>query len=201
MRKSNKLMRLIIILIIVGGIIWWWAYKRPKEAIKSQINSVIAGFDFNNPQSFYSVSEISEIGKEAIPILQEMINSDSISERWAAIISLPGILRDNEDLKDTIIPSLKQRIDDEDDTLKMLVGAQLVSFGEKEGIPVLISCLGSEEITHFGAPPELVKERSLLYLQNYTDFDGKTIQEWQQFWENNKNQFSWNENKEIFEVE
>jgi len=189
----------LTIFFVTAGAIFRSIHQKPVETIEERINSIIDGFDFNNPQSFYAVSEIPKMGKETLPYLREMINSESIYERWAAVLSLSALLRENPDLKNDILPSLKKVLEDKNDTLKMLAGAQLLFFGRKEGIPVLISLLNSDKITHIGTP-ELIKERSLLYLRHYIDFKGNTLQEWQKFWQDNEEMLFWNENNKIFEI-
>jgi len=197
------LVGLLTIVICVG--VWHIFIFQPEpeeeETVKDKIFSIIAGFDFTRPQTFSAVSEINELGVESVPILQELIKSNSLSDRWAAIILLPGFADHNPELRPTIIASLQETADDQNDTLRMLTGAQLLFLGEKQGIPVLISCLDSTEATHFGEPPELVKERSLFYLRYYVPFKGETVQAWQEWWETNEDRIVWNEEKEAFEIQ
>jgi hypothetical protein len=203
MFSLKKIILIIIVaLIIGGGTFVWWESKEPQteETIKDKIFSVIAGFDFTDPNSFHSVSGVSELGDKSVSILKDLIKSKNISERWAAVILLPQLLRDDKISREDVVPSLKETANDSDDTLKMLTGVQLASLGEKEGIKILISCLDSEQTTHFGEPPELVKDRSLIYLMHYTDFKGTTSQEWQTWWGNNNNFLSWNKKQNIFEI-
>ncbi|MBD3207854.1 MAG: hypothetical protein GF370_00140 [Candidatus Nealsonbacteria bacterium] len=207
MRKLKTLEIILIgffLLIVVFGI-WRVFLDQPEEekekTVKEQIFSIIAGFDFSDPQSFTTVSEIDSLGEQSVPVLQELLNSNSLSDRWAAIILLPRFAKNNEDLRPGVIEGLQKTVDDENDTLRMLTGAQLLSLGEKQGIPVLISCLDSTAATHFGEPPELVKDRSLFYLRHYAPFQGKTVQEWQAWWETNQERIAWNEEKEVFEIQ
>ncbi len=177
-------------------------YKIPQEEpIKDEIFSIISTIDLKDPKNFYSIPEIEKLGEKHISILQELIESKSVSERWAAVVLLPIVLRENKKAtNEIVIPALKKRIGEENDSLRMLVGAQLVSLGEKEGLKVLISCLDSERPTNFGQSLEFVKDRALVYLQYYTNYKGKTIKEWQKWWEENKDFLLWNKEKQIFEI-
>lgn len=200
--KTIEIILIILFILLLCFGAWNYFFQKPKEetTIKDQIFSIIAGFDFSDPESFTAVSEINDLGEESVPVLQELIKSESISNRWAAIILLPRFVENNPELKPTVVNSLQETVDDENDTLRMLTGAQLLSLGEKQGIPILMSCLSSTEATHFGEPPELVKERSLFYLQYYTKSERETEKGWQDWWEQRKEKLVWNEEKEIFEI-
>jgi hypothetical protein len=203
MLNFKKLILLIVVVFIMAsGIFILWESKEPKieGTVKDKIFSVIAEFNLSNPENFYSVAKIEEFGDNTLYILQDLIKSKSTPERWAAVVLLPKLLKNDENLRNDIISTLKETVDDKDDNLRMLTGIQLVFYGEKEGIPVLISCLDSEETTHFGQPPELIKESTLDYLRNYTNYNGETSEEWRAWWEKNKDYLSWNGNKELFEV-
>ncbi len=205
MFQKKVIFFIIFILIVLSVIFVWQKSQKPQieeESVRDQIFSVISDFDFNDPKSFYSISDIGDLGgEETLIVLQDLIKSKSVSERWAAIVLLPKILGNNNSLKEEVLSSLKYGLKDENDTLKMLAGAQLISLGEKEGLPALISSLNSKETTHFGEPPELVKDRSLIYLRHYTSYDGKVFDEWQKWWDNNKDLLFWNESLEIFETQ
>lgn len=186
---------LLAILVIVIIFVIWNSNKTERKIL-----SIVNNFDFNNPESVNSISEISKLREKAIPALQDLINSQSSSERYVSVIAMSGILTDNENLSKTITSILKQNKDEKDDNLRMLVGVTLLSFGEKEGIPILISCLDSKENVRFSEPPELVKERSLAYLVQYTDYDGVNRQKWENWWVHNRSFICWDRSKKIFEL-
>ena len=194
--------RLKVIGIIIFGVALLAAIlcylNRPERVISLAVKKL----DFSNSQSSYVVlvSKITNLGEGAIPVLVRLIKSESTIERWTAIVSLSNILKEKEDLTDTIIPIFKQSIDDKDDNLRMLIGAELISWGEIEGIPILISCLNSEEAIYFSQPQELVKEGARGYLMEYTDYDGINFQKWQNWWGNNQGLILWSESEKSFEL-
>jgi len=212
----KKILKLIlwpaVFIIIVGSIFIFWLNYKETNATKKRIRSLIANFNSHNPRSFYSVSEIAEIGEKTLPYLQEMIKSNSLEERWAAVISLSTLLRKNPQLENTILPLLKQILKDKNATLKMLAAAQLLSFGEKNGIPVLISSLKSKEITIFSDPPLPVAMRANQFLRHYTgqefgyQYDSSAedkeqiVNRWQKWWNNNKKLLLFNKEEGIFQT-
>ncbi len=203
--SQKKIIFFIIFILLTFSVFFvWQKSQKPQieeESVRDQIFSVISDFDFNDPKSFYSIADIEDLGgEETLIVLQDLIKSKSVSERWAAIVLLPKILKNNDLLREEVISNLRYGLNDENDTLKMLASAQLLSLGEKDGLPVLISSLNSEETTHFGEPPELVKDRSLIYLRHYTNYNGETFDEWQEWWNNKKELLFWNESLEIFET-
>jgi len=193
---------LIITILLIAGFIFLAAQglKKPAKAIKDQIHSVIAGLDLDNLQSLNKIYELAELGEEAIPELQEIIEQGSISEKGLAIIALSSFLEEKPDLKNNILPILKQALVDENDDVKMLAAGQLISFGEKDSFPVLISLLEVEKTTIFSESAKPIKEQSLEYLQKFTNYDGQTPQEWQNWWEENQDSLFWNEKQEIFQI-
>ena len=203
--SQKKIIFFIIFILLTFSVFFvWQKSQKPQieeESVRDQIFSVISDFDFNDPKSFYSIADIEDLGgEETLIVLQDLIKSKSVSERWAAIVLLPKILKNNDLLREEVISNLRYGLNDENDTLKMLASAQLLSLGEKDGLPVLISSLNSEETTHFGEPPELVKDRSLIYLRHYTNYNGETFDEWQEWWNNKKELLFWSESLEIFET-
>ncbi len=199
--KSIEAVLAFLLMIAVVFGVWHSRETKPEEeTVKDKIFSVLAGFDFRDPESFSSVSQIEELGEKTVPVLQGLLDSDSISERWAAVILLPRFAAQNEELVPSVVSGLTKTLDDHDDTLRMLSAVQLASLGEKDGIRVLIESLSSEETTHFGEPPELVRERALIYLQHYTDFNGTSLSAWESWWQENQTGLFWNAEKKVFET-
>ncbi|MFO7773024.1 MAG: hypothetical protein R6V59_03650 [Dehalococcoidia bacterium] len=189
---------IVSIIVIVGGFLSCLP-EEESEDLEKQIQSVVAGFDFNNPRSFHSVAEIADLGEDTIPIVKEMANSDSLFDRWAAIIALSTLLRKNQNLREEILPVFEKVLEDENENLRLVAGAELVSLGDKEGIPTLISLLESERITSFGNP-EPLGYRSNICLKHYTGQNFSTKNGWQGWWDSNKDSLFWNSQTEMFEV-
>ena len=193
MEYRQKLEICAVVIMIVTGIFSFQNYRKNK-----MIETTISNFDLNNIQNLASLSKIIDLVDVSSWI--NMVNNESDSERWAGIYALFELLKKDESLKETVLPIFGQHKDSEDDNIKMLAGAGLVHSGKKEGILVLISCLESEEVVYFSQPSELLKEEARSYLKEYTDYDGINFGKWQNWWEDNQDKISWNENIGSFEL-
>lgn len=193
MEYRQKLEILAVIIMIVTGIFAFQDYRENK-----MIETTISNFDLNNIQNLASLSKIIDLVD--VSFWKDMVKSESDSERWAGMYALFELLKKDESLKETVVPIFEQYKDDEDDNIRTLAGAGLVHSGKKEGILVLISCLESEEVVYFSQPPESLKEEARSYLKEYTDYDGINFGKWQNWWEDNQDKISWNENIGSFEL-
>ncbi|PIZ56892.1 hypothetical protein COY23_02265 [bacterium (Candidatus Torokbacteria) CG_4_10_14_0_2_um_filter_35_8] len=211
-KKNKAIIAIVFVILIIGfGIFAWWKAKEKPKTPDEVFDSVLASFNSKDPKSFENVYQISDIGEQALPRLTSMIESNSIYERWVAIVCLSTLLRNNQDLKDQIIPELEKALDDKNDYLKMLSAAELCSFGEIKGLPVLITSLKSDEISIFSDPPSPVSLRANMHLEQYTgkDFDYEyddkdkredAVEGWEGWWKKNKDSLVWDGEKDLFEV-
>ena len=193
MEYRKKLEICAVVIVIVAGIFSFQNYRKNK-----MIETTISNFNLNNIQNLASLSKIIDLVDISSWI--GMADNESASDRWAGIYSLFELLKKDESLKETLIPIFKEHKESEDDNIRMLAGAGLVHLGKKEGILVLISCLESEEVVYFSQPPESLKEEARSYLKEYTDYDGINFKKWQNWWQDNQNKISWNENTGSFEL-
>ena len=193
----NRLQRAGILIVVIFTQHISFETNSLGSTTKEKIFSIISTIDLEDPDNFYYIESIEGLGKDSFTILVEMMRFGSLSDRWASIVLLPSFARKDQRLKETVLSALKES-KEEEDTLKMLRGVQLASFGEKKGIELLNYCLESEENTNFGEPPEPVKERSFLYLKHYTDFSGSDIKDWKVWWEAKHKLLLWNEEEKKF---
>ena len=202
MADLYKRIELVVTISLIAGFAFMATQGLKKQAptIRDQIRSILSGPDFKTLENLYNVYKIAEFGEESIPELKELLNSDVILERWAAIVSLTSLLKENPTLEENIMPSLRQALEDENDTIKMFTAYQLLSLGKKDGFPVLISLLESEETAFLSDPPEQIKDRSFLFLQGFTEYNGQTQQEWQEWWKKNKDYLFWDKERSIFKI-
>jgi len=203
MADPYKRIELIVTIFLIAGFAFLavQVLKKPPQTIKDQIRSIPASPEFSNLQNLYNTYKLVELEEEAISELTELLNSNVISERWAAVVSLAALLRENPELEETIVPTLERALEDGDDTIKMVAAAQLLSLGKKEGFPVLIVLLESEGTVFSSEPSEQIKDPSLAFLHQFTEFGGRTSQEWQEWWDQNKNSLFWNSEQGIFQIE
>jgi len=191
MDSSKKILIISMLAVFVTSVFFFWQISRP-----SRITSIIKDFDFNDSKRLKLLASVSGWGQEAIPFLKPFVESESDSERLAAVISLLSILEDKSYLKDDISLILKELKDDGNDGVRMFAGKGLISQGEKQGIEMLISCLRSEEIV-VTEPGQTVKEKARLYLIEHTDYDGINYEKWENWWANNGHLVEWDGSKEF----
>jgi len=184
-----------------------------KISVQENIQSIVNSFDANNPDSFNSVEEIVDMGEPAIPDLLEMLKSDDLYNRWAAVYSLVriGHSTDREKQKE-ISSNLKKIFNDSNPTVRTLAAGGSVSLGKPDGIPILIESLKSDDVMVFNDPPELLRHYSIKTLRTYTQqnfgYDPeKSIQEnsnpiekWENWWQKNKNSLEWDEGNKVFVI-
>jgi hypothetical protein len=193
MNYRQKLEIFAVLIVILAGVFAFQDYRR-----NEMIEATITNFDLNNVSNLASLFKIIDLVE--ISRWQEMVRSNSDSESWAGIYALFELLKKDGGLKETVVPVFKDYKESENYNIRMLAGAGLVYSGEIEGIPVLISCLKSEETVYFSQPPELVKEKARSYLKAYTDYDGINFSKWNNWWQDNKDKIFWNEKIGSFEL-
>lgn len=153
--KKVGLAAVIIIIILVFALI----YVLPKYQIKTEIHNVVGTFDAKDPASFDNVQQIIDMGESAIPTLLEMLKSDMLYDRWAAVTALYAIgLEADSETQQQIAKAVKELLDDSNPTIRVLAADTILAFGDKDGAQVLINHLDSKEIMAFMDPPTAVNE-------------------------------------------
>lgn len=207
------LLAFLILVILLGGLIVFTGkiFRKPGQTTGEKIDLIVSDFDPEDPRSFERISEIVDLGEEAIPTLGNLLEHQDDHTRWASIIALGNIGYRNKTKKTEISSILEKAFDDQDNTLRMLAAAYAVSLGNKRGIPVLIESLKICEPTRYGEPPTLVCGEAVNTLRWYTNQDFgfkyesspeervKAIERWQDWWEKNRDQLEWDAENEEFQ--
>ena len=154
MKLPRKILIAILLTAFLVAVFAFWYSRSPERIVE-----IIRDFDPADLKSLNFISKINRWGADAIPMLENFVKSESLSERLALVLSLSELLKKDESLATSVVQFLVQLKNEEDDNLRMLIGAELISLGKKEGIPTLISCLESEEPALFEESGKLVKEK------------------------------------------
>ncbi|HEX55133.1 MAG: hypothetical protein DRO95_00795 [Candidatus Altiarchaeales archaeon] len=181
----------------------------PEETMKpkEKILSIINGFDRNNDSTFDRVEEIVEIGEPAVPYLIELLYSNDTYHKWAALYALSRIGHEVDRKKqEEIISHVKNLFDDKNPTIRQTAAGIAVGLGEKEGIPILIEYLKSDDTRLLSKPRRSLSSYSISVLRYYTrqnfgysiyvpmDEREEAIKKWENWWEKNKDSLVWDPN-------
>ena len=165
---------------------------------KAKVDSAVNGFDGINLNTL-DLDKLIALGKSAVPTLTNLLNSTNASTRYAAVLGLGAI--GHNDASANVLTSLKKVLTDSDINVKIASAELVMSFGDKEGIPVLIETLNSTEILKATEPAMPANSYSSLILTRYTDqIFAVDKAKWQEWWLANKDKLKWNKENEIFTV-
>src|SRR3989338_3217627 len=120
---------------------------------------------------------------------QSYLRADAIKVRFAAVYAL-SLTADSSNAE-ALLPALQ----DPDIRLRTIAAGALVGLGRKEGIPVLIAALGSNELLPLSHPQRLLSTLAHQALPHYTgqDFgaDPDAAQAWQAWWDQAGARLQW----------
>lgn len=199
-RPFRWLTWIIAIVVIVLLVVLILNFKGcPKSEAQNKTEQAISGFDGINIYTLDS-NKIIEAGKPAIPYLAKMLENESSSVRWAAVTGLAAIGH-QLNASNEVLPHLKKAMDDSDISVRVTAAELVMSFHDKDGIPVLISALDSEEQMKPSEPPMPVKSYCAEMLVLFTGQDyGTDKAAWQSWWDENKDNLNWNSENEKFTI-
>lgn len=183
----------IFVLLIA---VWLLIGCSSKETIEN-VTETIEAFDGVNIYTL-DLKKIVEIGKSAVPVLAEILNSTNKSTRWAAVMSLSAIGH-QLDAAYLVLPYLKKACNDEDISVRVTAAELVLSFGDKSGLPVLIADLVSDQIMQPSEPPTPVYTQVMNILMIYTTQSFSKKKDWQAWWEENKEPLKWSSENGKFE--
>jgi HEAT repeat protein len=106
------------------------------EEIKTLIEDLSSG---DETRAEPAVTKLQEIGPEAIPYLQELLNSPDIEARWWAIWAISGI----ED--DRVPPLLIEKLSDPETSVRQCTALALRQQPDPGAIGPLVSLLGDDD--------------------------------------------------------
>jgi HEAT repeat protein len=106
------------------------------DEIKTLIEDLSSG---DETRAEPAVKKLQEIGPEAIPYLQELLNSPDIEARWWAIWALSGIKDDR------VPPLLIEKLSDPETSVRQCTALALRQQPDPRAIAPLVSLLGDDD--------------------------------------------------------
>lgn len=206
----NKILVGLIVIIAVGLISGCIEEEKPKEKVtppkeivdestKNKTYEIINKYDGVH---FFTLDldGITAIGEPAIPVLVEMLENDSADVRWAAVMGLDA-LGYKLNLSEKVLPHLKKALEDDDANVRVTAAEFVMAFGDKSGIPVMIDALDSDKMLHPSDLPTPIPNQAVFVLRMYTgqEFSFLEKEEWQDWWNENKDTLEWNQENGKFE--
>ncbi|MFP3950021.1 MAG: hypothetical protein ACLFUZ_02930 [Candidatus Micrarchaeia archaeon] len=186
--------------------------EEPAPAATNQelVESVLASYDENDSSTFSNVNLLLGVGpSDVLPLLE---SNDSYA-KWTGLYVLSNIAynttpEEQEEIKQGISPFLEGNLS----SFRLMAAVTLVTMGDKEGIPVLIDLLGSDEQMFLWEPPILVCSYANEFLVRYTEkdfeyscapgqFDAEARQQWEAWWNENSEKIEWDPDSEKMVVE
>ena len=174
----------------LGGI--FSKIKLPKSVVpavetnesRAAVQNITSSFDGINLYTL-DIDSLVQIGKPAIPTLANMLDDTDASKRYAAVMGLSAI--GHNDSSANVLSYLKKALADSDANVRVTAAELVMSFGDKEGIPVLIAELENTAILKPSEPVMPVNSYASLVLTRYTDQTFAVDKaQWQEWWNTNK---------------
>lgn len=177
---------------------------------KELVDSVLSSYDENDSSTFSNVNQL--LGTTPADMLPLLESNDSYHQ-WTGLYILSNIAynatpEEQEEIKQGISPFLEGNLS----SFRLMAAVTLVTMGDKEGIPVLIDLLGSDEQMFLWEPPMPVCAYANEFLVRYTEkdfeyscapgqFDAEARQQWEAWWNENSEHTEWDPDSEKMVVE
>jgi len=168
------------------------------------VSNIVDSFDEEDPDSYDNVENIVDLGESAVPEVLVLLDSEDLTERWAAVYALSRVSHDADDAKKKdILVALRKAFDDDDPTIRQTAAGTAVGLGETDGFPILIDYLRSDYSRLLSAPPRSMSSYSIRVLRYYAGKDfgydlhvsmnqrEVSIKKWENWWSENKDNLVW----------
>ncbi len=169
------------------------------------VDSVIASYDENDSSTFSNVNILLGVGpSDVLPLLE---SNDSYAQ-WTGLYVLSNVAynaspEEQEEIRQDISPFLEGNLS----SFRLMAAVTLITMGDKEGIPVLIDLLESDEQMFLWEPPMPVCAYANEFLVRYTEkdfeyscapgqFDVEARQQWEAWWNENSERIGWDPDSE-----
>ena len=186
---SKFFMGLSILLLVLSG---FSCARGPENASLSDTKAVMKLYDRKKNQSMQDVDALVMKGKGAVEEMKPFINDKDPKVRWIAVYVI-GRVADPQTAK-MLLPLLQ----DEDDVVRISAAGTLANKGVTEALPVLIGGLDSSGSIEYLSPQRTIAEFCLDVLSTYTKQPLETKQDWQAWWEGNKERVQWDEAEDYY---
>lgn len=156
---------------------------------RAQVQNITSSFDGINLYTL-DLNQLIAIGKPAVPTLANMLNDSNSDKRYAAVMGLSAI--GHNDSSVNVLAYLKKAMNDSDVNIRVTAAEIVMSFGDKEGIPVLIAELENTAILKPSEPIMPINAYASMVLTTYTGQNlGVDKAKWQDWWNTNKDKLKW----------
>ena len=159
---------------------------------KAAVQNITGAYDGVNINTL-NLSALTMVGKFAVPTLAKILENESSTadQKYAALLGLSAI--GHNDSSVNVLSYLKGALDDSDVNVRVTAAELVMSFGAKEGIPVLIAELENEAIMKPSEPVMPIKSHCAILLERYTtQAFGVDKAQWTSWWDTNKNNLKFN---------
>jgi HEAT repeat protein len=148
------------------------AAPRAPQPVEDRIDGIVASFEPGNPDSYNGVEGIVDLGKPAVPALIRMLSDEDVGRRWAASYALSRLVYGMDEAERRgLSANLRASFDDPEPTVRQTVAGTAVAAGDKEGIPILIGYLRSDDMRLLSSPREGMGAYSIRVLSAYCGRD------------------------------
>jgi len=161
------------------------------------VSDVVAGFDGLNISSL-DLDRIAEHGAGSIPACAGMLLDAERTVRWSGVMALSALGHETGAVLPALL-ALRVALFDPDVSVRVTAAELVMSFGDRSGIPILISALSCPGMLHPSEPPLPVCTQALDILREYTGHSYEDPSEWQSWWEANGDQLAWDGDNEKFQ--
>ncbi len=164
---------------------------------KAAVVTIVSGYDGVNINTL-NLDALTAVGKFAVPTLVKMLDSNNSNERYAAVVGLSAV---GHNSSVSVLSYLKDAMTDTDVNVRVTAAELAMSFGSKDGIPVLIAELENTAILKPSEPVMQINSHCAMVLQAYTNQTfGVDKAQWNAWWDNNKNNLKWNKTNGKFTI-
>lgn len=158
---------------------------------RAAVQNITAGYDGVNINTL-NLSALTMIGKFAVPTLARILEdaNSTADQRYSALLGLSAI--GHNDSSVNVLGYLKGALDDSDVNVRVTAAESTMSFGDKEGIPVLIAEFENSAILKPSEPIMQINSYANMILTRYTSQDfGVDKAKWNEWWLANKDKLKW----------
>jgi len=158
---------------------------------RAAVESVVSAYDGINLYTL-NLSALVMIGKPAVPSLARILENENstATQKYASLLGLSAVARNTSV---NVLGYLKKALNYSDVNVRVTAAELVMSYGDKEGIPVLIAELENNAILKPSEPVMPINSYCAMVLERYTSQTfGTNKAQWQSWWDTNKNNLKFN---------
>jgi len=147
------------------------------------------------------VANLENLSPTIISDLEGATKTEIIESRYNAHFALMLLGENSEASRIQIQPIMENGLNDSAPHISGIIANFLIYYGDKQAIPILIEKLDPNynDVYMLSEPPLPLPTYALKTLKRYTgqNFD-KNVEQWQNWWEQNNEGLTWDDQKRIF---